>query len=250
MRRVSRRDFRSRRSPLSLSVRQLHELRTALFDHRRSALRPCAYFDARLPDVRFMRGGVSRSGRPALPCRAERLSGLRAPARFVEPRGRAAGGKRRRARRGRRGAARRRDRRGQGRRRLSFDGRRAQRGGCATAEDAQAPRGKAVRGDVSLASGDRRGLRRQSWRGGVARRPAAADRPVAATGRRSGRLRRAAQSLHRRDAGEHAAPLPAVARTRSPDGGDERQPLRRADRHRRAAGAGASGGRRRPLPCP
>ena len=102
--------------------------------HRRPALRPRAHLDAR----------ASRCARPA-------AAEYEDPAdrRFhAEPNacpacgprlalwsrdGRAAGGRRRRARRGRRGAARRRDRRGQGHRRLPSDGRRAQRGGRAPA---------------------------------------------------------------------------------------------------------------------
>ena len=72
--------FDARRPPLPLPVHQLHELRAALHDHRRRALRPADDHDARLPDVPRVRRRVRRPGRPALPRAAGRLLHLRAAA--------------------------------------------------------------------------------------------------------------------------------------------------------------------------
>ena len=62
---------------------QLHELRTALHDRARPALRPAAHDDGAVPDVPGVRGRVRRRRRPALPRPAELLPGVRpAPARW------------------------------------------------------------------------------------------------------------------------------------------------------------------------
>ncbi len=52
LRRVPRRDLRSRSAPPSLSVHQLHALRAAFHDHRGPALRPAGHRDEGLPPVR------------------------------------------------------------------------------------------------------------------------------------------------------------------------------------------------------
>ena len=48
---VPRRDLRSGESPVSLSVHQLHELRSALHDRARRAVRPAGHDDGGVPDV-------------------------------------------------------------------------------------------------------------------------------------------------------------------------------------------------------
>ena len=58
---------------------ELHELRAAVHDRARRALRPAADDDGRLHDVRRVPGGVRRSGRPALSRPAECVPGVRAP---------------------------------------------------------------------------------------------------------------------------------------------------------------------------
>ena len=125
-----------RRSPLSLSVHQLHRLRPALHHRGRRALRPAVDDDGRVRHVRALPGGVRRSGRPPLPRAAQRLPRLRAFG--------AAGrrGRRRGDDRGRDAAARRGDRRGQGRGRLPT---RRRWTGCARASTARTVRSRSWR---------------------------------------------------------------------------------------------------------
>ena len=99
---------RPRRSPLPLSVHQLHQLRAALHDRARHPLRPPVHDDGGLCDVRAVPGRVRGPRRSPLPRAAERLSALRAvgfaAARDGEPA--ALGAARRCGARGRRGALR------------------------------------------------------------------------------------------------------------------------------------------------
>ena len=60
------------------AVRQLHQLRPALHDHRLAALRPRQHHDGRLRDVRRLRARIRRSRRPAVPRATGLLSRLRA----------------------------------------------------------------------------------------------------------------------------------------------------------------------------
>ena len=60
VRRLPGRAVRPGRPPLPLPVRQLHQLRPALHDRARRALRPAADDDGRLRDVRALPGGVRR----------------------------------------------------------------------------------------------------------------------------------------------------------------------------------------------
>ncbi len=71
------RDAGSGRPPLALCLHQLHELRSALHDHRRTAVRPPQHQHGALCAVPGLPARVRRPGRSSLPCAAERLSGLR-----------------------------------------------------------------------------------------------------------------------------------------------------------------------------
>ena len=72
-----------RRPALPLSLHQLHPMRAALHADRAPALRPREYgHGAASPCARTALGEYRRSGRPALSCRADRLSALRAAARI------------------------------------------------------------------------------------------------------------------------------------------------------------------------
>jgi acylphosphatase len=81
LRRVRRRDLRSRRAALPLRVHQLHELRPALHDRARRPLRPRDHDDERIRDVRRLRARVRRSARPPLPRAAVCCPGVRPAAR-------------------------------------------------------------------------------------------------------------------------------------------------------------------------
>ncbi len=72
-----RRAGRPGRPPLPAPVHHLHQLRSAVHDHHRPALRPGRHHDGRLRDVRRLPRGVRRPGRPALPRPADRLPRLR-----------------------------------------------------------------------------------------------------------------------------------------------------------------------------
>ena len=52
---------RPHRSPVPPPVHHVHELRSAVHDHHRAALRPPGHHDGGLPDVRGLRGGVRRT---------------------------------------------------------------------------------------------------------------------------------------------------------------------------------------------
>ena len=80
LRRLPARAVRPGRPPLPLPVHQLHQLRPAVHDRPRRALRPAVDDDGRLPDVRPLPGRVRRPGRPPLPRPAQRLPRLRAVA--------------------------------------------------------------------------------------------------------------------------------------------------------------------------
>ncbi len=72
------RNRRSQRSPLSLSVHQLHPLRAAAEHRPRHSLRSRQHQHGGVRAVSGLRRRVCRSGRSALPCPAQCLSGLRA----------------------------------------------------------------------------------------------------------------------------------------------------------------------------
>ena len=95
------------RPALSLSVHQLHQLRPALLDRHRRALRPPADDDGRVRDVRALPGRVRGPARPPLSRPAERLPRMRAAGAAHRPRRRARGRRPRPGRGGRRDAARR-----------------------------------------------------------------------------------------------------------------------------------------------
>ena len=81
LRRLPGRARRPARPALPAPVHHLHELRPALHDHHRAALRPGRHHDGRLRDVRRLPRGVRRPRRPALPRAADRLPRLRSDAR-------------------------------------------------------------------------------------------------------------------------------------------------------------------------
>ena len=80
LRRLPGRAGRSGRPPLPAPVHQLHQLRTALHDHHRPAVRPAGDDHGRLPAVPGLRGGVRRSRRSPVPRPDGRLPRLRADA--------------------------------------------------------------------------------------------------------------------------------------------------------------------------
>ena len=130
---------------------------------------------------------VRRSGGPALPRPAQRLSGLRAAGGIAGRRGPGAGVPRGRDRRGRGSVARRPDRGGQGPGRISSDGGCRQRGGRARAAPPQASRGETAGGDVSLArvaAGRGRAGRGRRALADLRRRPDRARAPPRADGGR------------------------------------------------------------------
>ena len=75
--RMSRGGVRSRQPALSLSVHQLHALRSAALDRPRDPLRSRHHVDGGLCHVRGLSGRVRKSRRPALPRATECLSRLR-----------------------------------------------------------------------------------------------------------------------------------------------------------------------------
>jgi hypothetical protein len=166
--------FRSRRPPPSLPLRQLHELRAAVHDRTRRAVRPAADDDGRLQHVPGLPGRVRRPRRPPLPRPAKRLRGVRPPAATARSCGRRAGW--RPAGRDGRCAARRADRRGQGDRRLPLGVRGRRRGGGGGAASSQAARGQAVRADGAEPGRGRGARYGERGRHGSAHRSRAADR--------------------------------------------------------------------------
>ena len=80
--RLPARAARSERSPISLSISELHQLRPALHDHAPHSLRPPADLNGEFQDVPGLPGGVRRSHQPPLSRAAQRLPRLR-PARLA-----------------------------------------------------------------------------------------------------------------------------------------------------------------------
>ncbi len=69
---------RSRRSPLPLSVHQLHQLRPPLHDRPRGPLRPSTHHHDRLRHVPQLPSRIRGSRRPPFPRPAQRVPGMRA----------------------------------------------------------------------------------------------------------------------------------------------------------------------------
>ena len=207
---MRRRTARPGQPPLPARVRQLHQLRPALHDHRLAALRPRRNHDGRLRDVRRMRPRVHRPHRPTVPRPARLLPELRTDAalpRRRRPRDRGRSG----AATGTTAAARRRRARGQGHRRIPPGLRRRRRTRGRRTTQTQAPRRQAVRRHgPRLDDGARRRRRRQII-GACAVRTATPDRAHATACRRPDRrCGRAAQPRPRHHAGLHAAARSAV----------------------------------------
>ena len=99
---LPRRARRPGRSPLPLSVSELHELRAALHDRPRHPVRPAADDDGGLRHVRRVPGRVRGSAGPPLPRAAQRVPGLRAAGAAARARRRGGRDGRCRARRRRR----------------------------------------------------------------------------------------------------------------------------------------------------
>ena len=118
---VRRRIARPHRSPLPLSVHELHALWTAAEHRYRHPLRSGDYDHGALCAVSRLPRRIWKSERSAVPCRSRRLSELRPDGGVDRARGACAAKRRRRRRRRACGKThrRRRDRRGQGDRRLS-----------------------------------------------------------------------------------------------------------------------------------
>ena len=250
LRGLPRRAVRSRRPPLPLSVRQLHELRAALHDRPRRPLRPAADDD----------GGLRACARAARPSTRTRPTAASTPSRTrARSAGRRCGCCRADALR-RRGAARR--GRGAARRGGSSRSRASaattspacagERAGGRRAARAQAPRGQAVRAAWSPTSTPR--ARWSTLTDEEAALLAGRDRPIVLAprlaGRAGGAVGRAALGRPRRDAALLAAAPPAAGRRRRAARDDERQRLRRADRLRGRRRARAPGRDRRPLALP
>ncbi len=248
---MPRRALRSRRQAIQIPVPQLHQLRSALHDRARRALRPAAHDDGRLRDVPRVPCGVRRSPRPPFPCPAQRLSGVRAgraAARSRRPAGRGCRCPRRRRGRGP-GAARRPDRGREGHRRLPSRVPSRQRARGRGAAKPQAPRGQALRRDGSERRCGPRACRAGCGGIGGAHRPRAPDRDRSAGRRGDGRARRrAAVARGRRAAPVLAAPPRAARGCGHSARDDERQRVGRAHRLPRRGCPRPSGLDRRPVP--
>jgi len=82
LRRLPPRDARSERPALSLSVHQLHAMRTALHADHAHALRQAEYHDGGFFVVYRVPCRIRGSAQPAFPCAAAGLSGVRAATEF------------------------------------------------------------------------------------------------------------------------------------------------------------------------
>ncbi len=179
------------RPPPPLPVHQLHQLRAAVHDRPRGALRPPADDHGRVRDVRALPRRVRRPARPPLPRAAERLPGLRAagagsptreaPRLFAGEDPLAAAARELAA--GRILAV-----KGIGGFHLAC--RADDEGAVAAPARAKAPRGEAVRADGREHRGGPRAGRAGRPRGGAAPGPRAPDRDRAARGRAARRRRR------------------------------------------------------------
>ncbi len=245
------RAVRPGRPPLPLPVHQLHELRAAVHDRARRALRPPADDDGVVHDVPAMPGRVRGPRRPALPRPAERVPGVRAvaPAARWRRASRSPGTRSRRSRDRRcsRGAI------------VAIKGIGGYHLAC-RADDERAVaalRARKHREDKPFALMAPSVSAAESLVSLDARRSRSADRPRApdrarpasprCAGRRVGRARGARA---RRDAPLLAAPPPAARRRRRAARDDERQRVRRADRLPRRGRARAPRRDRRPVPRP
>ena len=79
-----RETFRSAGSALSLSLHQLHQLRTAFLHHRSAPLRSGQHLNEKVRDVRRLRSRILQPSEPPFPCRADRLPALRSPVDSLE----------------------------------------------------------------------------------------------------------------------------------------------------------------------
>ena len=210
----------------------------------RRSLRPAAHDDGALRHVPVVRARIPRPGRPALPCPARCLPGLRAGPRPAR-RGRGAARRGRRDRRGARAHPRRQGRRAEGAGGIPPRLRRAQRPGRRAAAGLEAPRGEALRGHggqrrLALALCARgRGLARASRIERAPHRAArqaprlrrGARRAWRAASARSGRCsptRRCSGSSSSRRAARRPVPRGSEERAGPPARDDERQSRRRA----------------------
>ena len=213
--------------------------------HRGAALRPAAHDDGGLRDVRRLPGRVRRtrataaSTRSRTPARPAARASSSGTARAVawRPRDEA-------LRCGGRAAIRaRRHRRGQGAGRVPPGGRRARRRGrprgCARRKRREEKPFALMFPSLDAVAARLRGVRRR--RRGCSPRP---RRPSCCSRRRPDAAADVAAAAVAPgnpylgvDAALHAAAPPAAARAGLPGRGDQRQPLRRADLHRRARGA-------------
>ena len=243
-----RRARRPGRPAVPLPVHQLHELRAAIHDHPRRALRPAADLDGRASPCAPLRRGVRRP----------RATAGSTPSRSAAPPADRGCAGRRRGRGTAGHCLRRRSRPRQGCSRAASCW--PSRAWAATTSPPTRPASAAVaalrarkhREDKPFAvmvadlAAARGAVRRRRHRGGGADRPPAADRAAA---RAAGTRRRPVGRPRQPPAGRHAplyAAAPSAARRDPPaDGADQRQRLGRADRvHRRRRLAAARAGSR------
>ena len=247
LRRLPGRALRPRRPPLPLPVRQLHQLRPALHDRARRALRPAADDDGRLRHVRRAAGRSTTTRPTAASTRSP------TPARTAGPRC-GCGDARRRRRDARRP------------RRCCSTARSSRSRAWAATTSPAAPttrsavarlRARKHREDrpFALMARRRRGGR-GAGRAGRGRGGAAGGRARARSCSRRAAPARPSRRRSRRAARELGVMLPysplhhLLAADAGRDAGDdERQRLRRADRLPRRRRARAPGGHRRPRSC-
>ena len=191
---LPRRGVRRLRTTLSLSVRQLHALRTAAIDHPGDPVRPSRHHHARVRSLPGLRRRVSRSERPPVPRATDCLPRLR-PARLARARRwpPVASTHRLAGRRGRRGdlADARADPRHQGARRIPACLRRNQSGRGRATAGAQTAAAQAACADGARSRRRARLLRHHGAGGGLLRSAAA---PIVITHAAQRRLRLRAMS--------------------------------------------------------